>query len=482
MTNSWMKVLTLSGALLFFLNNTKAQQINDWENPLVTETNKQPARATSISFPDEAMALKGNRKSSPRYQSLNGNWKFSFADVVEKSIPDFYKPSYDVSNWKEIPVPANWELHGYGRAIYTNVTYPFTPVSPPNVPKDDSPVGSYRTTFEIPNNWNEQKITIHFGGVSSAFYLWINGEKVGYSQGSRLPAEFDITPYLKKGKNVLAAKVFRWSDGSYLEDQDHWRLSGIHRDVYLEATPKTYIYDFFTRTDLDEKYKDATLSIRPEIKVEKNVNLKGWLLEGQLFDSNNQPVLKKVMSKSLSQITNEWYPQRSTVKFGALEAMVTNPLKWSAEHPNLYTLVLYLKDANGKLVETRSSKVGFRETEVRDGEFFVNGKPVILYGVNRHDHSQHKGKVISDEIMLKDVLLMKQFNFNAVRTSHYPNNPRWYELCDEYGIYVMDEANLESHGITGKPSNNPQWAHAFLQRAIRMVERDKNHPYIVFGQ
>ncbi|MET2985592.1 glycoside hydrolase family 2 TIM barrel-domain containing protein [Aureibaculum conchae] len=457
-----------------------AQTINDWENPLVVGINKLPARATSVSFPDEAMALKGQRVESPRYKSLNGNWKFSFAPVIEQSIQGFENPSFDVSNWDDIPVPANWELHGYGQAIYTNVTYPFVPVKPPYIPKNDSPVGSYRTTFTLPANWSDNKIIIHFGGVSSAFYLWINGEKVGYSQGSRLPAEFDITPYLKEGENVLAAKVFRWSDGSYLEDQDHWRLSGIHRDVYLEAVPKTFIYDFNVRTDLDENYKDATLSIRPKISAENKEEAKNWTLEAQLFDATGTAVLNDKLSSNVGKIINEWYPQRGTVKFGFMETEVENPKKWSAEFPNLYTLVFYLKDASGKLIETRSTKIGFRETELRDGEFFVNGKPVLLYGVNRHDHSQFRGKVVPKEIMLKDVLLMKQFNFNAVRTSHYPNNPYWYELCDEYGIYVIDEANLETHGLTGKLTNNTLWAYSFLERAIRMVERDKNHPSIVF--
>ncbi len=473
-----MKHLLYTAVIVFFGTSLWAQQPNDWENPLVTGINKLPARATSISFPGESMALKGNRKASPRYKSLNGLWKFNFSPILEKSVKDFHKPEFDVSGWDEIPVPANWELHGYGQAIYTNVTYPFEPVNPPYIPKDDSPVGSYRTTFSMPNDWNGNRIIIHFGGVSSAFYLWINGKKVGYSQGSRLPAEFDITNYLEEGENTLAVKVFRWSDGSYLEDQDHWRLSGIHRDVYLEAVPKTFIYDFFVRTDLDENYKDATLSIRPEIHKEEGADIQGWQIEAQLFNGSGQPVGER-MSRPANAIANEWYPQRSTVKFGFLETKVENPLKWSAEFPNLYTVVLYLKNASGKLVETRSTKIGFREIEARDGEFFVNGKPVLLYGVNRHDHSQYTGKVVSEEIMRKDALLMKQFNFNAVRTSHYPNNPYWYELCDEYGIYVIDEANLETHGITGRPTNNPQWAHSFLDRAIRMAERDKNHPSII---
>ncbi len=469
-------------SVLFFIlfSQVNAQTLNDWENPLVVSINKMPARATSMSFTDEAEALAGRRENSHRYKSLNGNWKFSFAPIVEESVKGFEQPGFDVSGWDDIPVPANWELHGYGQAIYTNVTYPFVPVDPPNIPKDDSPVGSYRTNFTVPADWSDNKVILHFGGVTSAFYLWINGKKVGYSQGSRLPAEFDITAYLKAGENTLAAKVFRWSDGSYLEDQDHWRLSGIHRDVYLEAVPKTFIYDFAVRTDLDADYKDATLSIRPKIHAEDKETAKTWTLEAQLFDNAGNAVLENNSSRNVGELLNERYPQRGNVPFGWLKAEVKAPLKWSAEFPNLYTLVLYLNDADGKLIETRSTKVGFREIEFRDGEFFVNGQSVLLYGVNRHDHSQHEGKVVSKEIMEKDVLLMKQFNFNAVRTSHYPNNPYWYELCDKYGIYVMDETNLETHGVGGLLTNDPQWTHAFVDRAARMVERDKNHPSIIF--
>lgn len=481
----YFKVYKMKKGVLFFLlllviSQISGQKPNDWENPLITGINKLPARATSVSFPNEQLPLTADRKASPRYKSLNGMWKFHFAPIIEQSPEDFYLPAFDASTWRNIPVPANWELHGYGQAIYTNVTYPFVPVDPPNIPQDDSPVGSYRTSFDIPTDWSGNDVILHFGGVSSAFYVWINGKKVGYSQGSRLPAEFDITPYLQTGENALAVKVFRWSDGSYLEDQDHWRLSGIHRDVYLEAVPKTHIYDFFVRTDLDENYEDATISIRPKINIGEQTDIKHWSVEAQLFDSHNNPVLDAPMKRGVHEIVNEWYPQRNTVKFGLLEAKVKNPDKWSAEFPNLYTLVISLKDDKGLIVESRSAKVGFRKIEVVDGELFVNGKTVLLYGVNRHDHCQHGGKVVSDEVMLKDALLMKQLNINAVRTSHYPNNPYWYELCDKYGIYVIDEANLETHGITGKPSNNSQWSHSFLERGIRMVERDKNHPSIIF--
>ncbi len=457
---------------------------NDWENPLVVEINKLPARATSMSFADETTALQGDLTKSQRYKNLNGVWKFAFSPTVDKAPKGFEKENYDVSSWDEIPVPANWELKGYGQAIYKNVGYPFIPHNYPYILKDDSPVGCYRRDFTIPKQWEDKKIILHFGGVTSAFYLWINGKKVGYSQGSRLPAEFDITPYLKSGKNILAAKVFRFSDGTYLEDQDHWRLSGIHRDVYIEAVPKSFIYDFFVRTDLDENYKDAILKIEPQISLDKGVKYEDLTLKVELFDAKGEPVLKKYVEKSLKGINvranSYWSAHQRDKNFGFFNVKIKNPYKWSAEYPYLYTLVLSLKDTEGNLLESRSTKIGFRELKIIDGEFFVNGKSVLLYGVNRHDHSQYEGKVISKEIMEKDAILMKQNNFNAVRTSHYPNNAYWLEMCDKYGLYVIDETNLETHGLGGRLSNDTEWSHAFLQRAIRMVERDKNHPSIIF--
>ncbi|WP_211212044.1 glycoside hydrolase family 2 TIM barrel-domain containing protein [Flexithrix dorotheae] len=454
-------------------------QLNDWENPHVVGINKLPSVATSISYANAEKALEGDFRNSSRIKYLNGKWKFNFSPLIEKAPKDFYKKDFDVSGWDEIDVPANWELKGYGQAIYTNVTYPIVPVNPPYIPKDDSPVGAYRTTFEIPETWNGMQITLHFGGVSSAFYLWINGEKVGYSQGSRLPAEFDITPYLQAGKNSVAVKVFRWSDGTYLEDQDHWRLSGIHRDVYLAASPKVQINDFFVQTDLDKNYENATLKIRPKVKVYGGEDASGYKIEAQLFDGANH-VFDQPLSIEAEKILKERYPQRANVNFALLEKEIENPKKWSAEFPNLYTLVLTLKDKNGAIVESRSCKVGFREVEFIEGELHVNGKPILIYGANRHDHDQYGGKVVSEESMMQDILMLKRFNFNAIRTSHYPNNPRWYELCDEYGIYLMDETNLETHGVGGKLSNDANWMKSFVERAQRMVERDKNHPSIIF--
>ena len=474
-----LKYKTLLTVLLSALVFSVYGQQNDWENPEVIGYHKLPAHNTSISFPSESEALNVNIESSSRYKSLNGKWKFSWAPVPEQAPSEFFKEDYNVENWKEIPVPSNWELQGYGTAIYTNVIYPY-PVNPPFVPKDDNPVGCYRTEFSVPKAWSDMQITLHFGGVSSAMYVWVNGIKVGYSQGSRLPAEFDITPYLKKGKNSLSVKVYRWSDGNYLEDQDHWRLSGIHRNVYLAASPKFQIYDFFVKTMFDHHYTNAELQIQAKVRNFDNEPPKGWKIEGQLYDGEGQPVLSEKMSVETDRLTRRPWPQRDKVPFADLSAKVEKPKKWSAEFPNLYTLVLTLKDRDGKVVEARSNKIGFREVKIKEGQLLVNGKSVLLYGVNRHDHSQTGGKTVTVQEMLNDILLLKRFNFNAVRTSHYPNNPKWLELCDEYGIYLIDEANIETHGIGGWLSNDQQWHNAFVDRGIRLVERDKNHPSVIF--
>lgn len=473
-------VLFLSQSLFAQVTKKSTNQIRPWENPQVSGINRLPAKATSISYETIAAAKKANRTNSKRYKSLNGDWKFSWAPTPEKSVENFYKENFNDEKWETIPVPSNWELHGYGTAIYTNTIYPFVPVEPPFTPLDDNPTGSYKTSFEISSEWDDMQITLNFGGVSSAYYVWLNGKMVGYSEDSMLPTHFDITPFLQEGKNNLSVKVFRWSDGVYLEDQDHWRLSGIHRDVYLTAAPKVQLYDYFIKTNLDENYKDATLEIRPKIKVFDNASLKDYTLEVQLFNDLENPILDKPLSIKASAIYNEKYGQRDKPDFAMLKAHIENPKKWSAENPNLYTIVFSLKDANGTISETRSSKIGFREVEFKKGELFVNGESVLIYGVNRHDHSAITGKVVSKELMIKDILLMKKFNINAVRTSHYPNDEVWYDLCNEYGIYVMDEANLETHGLGGKLSNDAAWSSSFLERAVRMVERDKNHPSIIF--
>lgn len=451
-----------------------AQLLNDWENPQVIGINKLPARATMYSFASANQAAKVAKEHSKRVQSLNGVWEFNWSPKPADVPKDFLDPSF--KTWKSIRVPTNWEMQGFGQPIYTNSQHPWGDNNYPNLPADNNPVGIYRKSFRIPADWKGLDVRIHFGGVSSAFYVWINGQKVGYSQDSRLPAEFDISPYIKEGENTLIAQVYRWSDGSYLESQDHWRLSGIHRDVLLLAEPKVAISDYFVKAKLDEQYEDGILEIRPKITAPKDQDLKGWQLKAELLNSSGTRV--KEQSIPATSITQHWFNQRWVAKFDFISMEVEQPQPWSAETPNLYTLVLSLHDGNGTVVEAKSCKVGFRTYEVQEGVFMVNGEPVKLYGVNRHDHHRLNGKTVSYADMQRDVELLKQYNFNAVRCSHYPNNPEFYDLCDEYGIYVMDEANVESHGLRGELTNHPDWGKAFLERAIRMVERDKNHPSI----
>lgn len=454
-----------------------------YQNQRVSGENRLPARATSISYPTEALALQGDRQASPRYRPLDGEWQFAWfrspGDVVEGLVAENTR----YRDWATITVPRNWELEGFGKPWHRLTPQLFTPkgVAPPQVPEDYNPVGIYRRTFTLPEDWDGQQVTLHVGAASSALYAYVNGKYVGYGEDERLPSEFDVTPYLHGGENTLALKVIRWSDGSYLEDQDHWRMSGITRSVHLEANPKVQLYDFAIRTDLDEDYRDATLEIRPEIKVYDSVDVSGWTLEAQLYRAGSRVKLSDTLRLEVAQILGEYYPPIGNRPFGnLLRTVVENPAKWSAEFPHLYRIVFYLRDGEGRLVETRSTRIGFREIETDErGQLLVNGVPILLYGVNRHDWDPVMGKAESKAAMRRDVELMKQLGVNASRSSHYPNPPYWYELCDEYGIYVMDEANLETHGLGSLLSNDPTWSNAYLDRAIRMVERDKNHPSIV---
>jgi beta-galactosidase len=468
-----MKQFTL---FLLMLVSLSLSAQNDWENEQVIGRNKLPARSTSYSFPSEESALKGDRAQS-RLISLNGEWQFHFEADSKNRPLDFYSGENKVAGWDKIEVPSCWEMKGYGTPIYTNSTYPF-PNRPPFITRTN-PVGSYFRTFEIPADWDGKQIILHFGGVSSAFYVWVNGQMVGYSEDSCLPAEFDVTEKVQKGKNTVAVQVFRWSDGSYLEDQDHWRMSGIQREVMLLAQPRVALNDFFVKTKFDENLEDALLQIRPKVTMKDSINIEGWTVEAMLYSPTDKPKLAQPLKIDLSKIVYEEYPQRDNVKFALLETKVESPQKWSAELPVLYTLVLSLKDNNGTVLESRSCKVGFRDIHIQDGVFLVNGKPVKLYGVNRHDHSETGGKTVTRDEMLKDVLLMKQHNLNAVRTCHYPNDPYFYDLCDQYGLYVMDEANIETHHASGYLTNQPQWHFAYADRVIRMVERDKNHASII---
>jgi beta-galactosidase len=450
-----------------------------WENPSVDGINRDPARATAYSYNSIKDALAGNREKSGRMMSLNGYWDFSYAVKPADAPKDFYKSR--VSGWKKIIVPSSIEMQGYDKPIYKSAVYPFRPVNPPHVPQDYNGVGSYQRTFTLPQNWKDLNITLHFGGVSSGFKVWLNGKFLGYGEDSFLPSEFNITPYLQAGENVVSVQVIRWSDGYFLEDQDQWRMSGIHREVMLLAEPKLRIADFQWQAKLDKQYKDATFSIRPRIENLTGKAVPGYKVEARLFDKNNKEVLQKPLERSVESMINEIYPRLDNVKFGLLETKLKNPDKWSDDQPNLYTLTLSLLDSAGQTLEVKSCKVGIRSIEFGkdNAKLLINGKVTYLYGVNRPDHDPVKGKALSREDILNDVRTIKRFNFNCIRTSHYPMDPYLYDLCDEYGILVIDEANLETHGLGSKLSNDPMWTGAYLDRATRMVMRDKNHPSII---
>ncbi len=439
-------------------------------------------RATSYSFPDEKSALTIKGTQSARIKSLNGSWKFNFSATPEKAPANFFTTDFNATQWDNIDVPSNWELKGYGTAIYTNIKYPFV-VNPPFIAHADNPVGCYIKTFELPEYFKNMRTILHFGAVSSAFYVWINGKEVGYSEDSYLNSHFDITSYLKPGENILAVKVFRWSDGSYVEDQDHWRLSGIQRDVFIETVPKGFLSDFFVNGELDSGYKYGILKILAKTDGFTKLSAKGWKISAQLYDENQKPIfdnpLQKTVIQNLEHAVNYQFNQKGMPEMQMI-AEVQNPKKWSSESPNLYTCTISLIDSIGKVAEVRSCKVGFRKIEIGSFGLKVNGQKTLIQGTNRHEFDQNNGKVLTEASMIEDIRLMKQFNFNAVRNSHYPNDERWYELCDEYGIYLMDEANVETHGLGSYLSLHPDWAGAYLERAIRMVERDKNHPSIIF--
>jgi beta-galactosidase len=452
-----------------------ADDAPDWENPAVYARNTEPPHATFYAYPSAEAALANRTDENPWYKSLNGKWKFWWVRTADKRPVNFYRPDFDVSGWADIEVPSNWEMQGYDTPIYTNSRYPHPP-KPPKVGRLWQPVGSYRRSFELPADWAGRQVSIHFDGIMSAAYVWVNGQMVGYHEDSMTPAEFNITKYLQPGKNDVAVEVYRWSDGSYLEDQDMWRLSGIYRDVYLVARGTVYIQDFFARTEFDDEYCDAELKLSVTIRNTGGGAGKYWV-SAKLYDAEGKPVPGGQVQLAAD------VPAGGEATVDDEEMDVRSPLHWTAETPNLYRLVLTLKDSEGKEIESVSTRVGFREVEIRGDRFLLNGKPILQKGTNRHEHDPDRARAITDERMIEDIKLMKQHNINSVRTSHYPNHPRWYELCDEYGLYVIDEANVETHelgfGRTNFPGNLADWFAPCVARMVDMVERDKNHPCII---
>ncbi len=448
-----------------------SQERPEWEDLSVYTINTEPAHATFTPFMDESSALQSENSTSGLKMPLNGDWDFFLAKNMEEAPLDFFKKEYDRTSWKKIPVPSDWQFHTDDFPLYTNIVYPY-PVDPPNVPHDYNPVGSYYRTFETPKDWENNQVFIHFAGVNSAFYLWINGKKVGYSEGSKTPAEFNVTEYLIEGENYVGVQVIRWSDGTYLEDQDFWRLSGIERDVFLYATPEVSIRDFFIKADLDDNFMDGTLKAEVDLKNYSDKNNKGSI-QLIIYDAD----------KKINTIEQPFNLNGNSEGSSIVETLISNPKKWSAENPNLYYATISILDTNGIVTHSVKQTIGFRKVSITGGQLLLNGKPIILKGVNRHEHDENTGHVISKELMLKDIMVMKKNNINAVRTSHYPNDPYWYELCNLYGIYVVDEANIETHGfyyqIENTPANKPEFEGMHLNRIERMVERDKNQPSII---
>nr|WP_273386391.1 glycoside hydrolase family 2 TIM barrel-domain containing protein [Cohnella zeiphila] len=442
-----------------------------------------------IPYADEESALEAERGATPYVRLLNGDWAFSYAGSPALAPQGFEASDYDASDWDTIPVPSNWQLHGYGRPHYSSCPYPF-PIDPPHVPLAN-PTGCYRTEFAIPPGWEGRFVHLVFEGVDSAFHVWVNGQPAGYSQGSHLPSEFDVTSLLKPGRNVLAVRVYQWSDGSYLESQDKWRLSGIFRDVYLMAPSAVRISDICVRTRFDPRFEDAELDVRIDAENRMGRQAEGFELRLTLLGGNRETVFDRRIPLSFA-------PEDEKQSRLRWSETVKRPLHWTAETPNLYSLLLALYDADKRVLEVKRVAVGFREVRVSGGRLLVNGRPVTLKGVNRNEFDPRLGFVTTREAMVRDILLMKRHNLNAVRLSHYPNDRRWLDLCDEFGLYAIDEADLETHGIrfienvAYKESNaaeffageswlssRPEWRAAYVQRAKRMVERDKNHPSVI---
>jgi len=442
----------------------------EWEQPEIVAVNREPMKSTFFNFESVDLARSGDLAASNRYLSLDGTWSFAWTKGVDNRPIGFYRPDYDVTGWKTIQVPGMIEAQGFGLPEFYNIKYPF-PQNEPFIPHDTNEIGSYRRDFEIPAMWTGQQVFLHIGAAGAAYYIWVNGEKVGYSEDSKLPSEFNLTQYVKPGKNTIAIELYRYADGSYLEDQDFWRLSGIERSVYLYAEGETRLSDYTVTASLDKTYSNGVFALDAEL-------------------TGNATVMATVYDGDKPVFTTQG--KGTKARPARLRGGIPNVRQWSAETPNLYRLAIEVRDTRGTLISATSRKIGFRTVEIRNGEVQVNGRRVMIKGVNRHEHDPVTYRIMSEALMRKDIELMKQANINAVRASHYPNDPRWYDLADEYGLYVWDEADLESHGYmqagdnAGSPARETiqlgykaHWKAAHLDRVSRMVERDKNHPSVI---
>ncbi|MFC5283040.1 glycoside hydrolase family 2 TIM barrel-domain containing protein [Pedobacter alpinus] len=462
-------ILLTSSTLLF------AQQ-NIWENPAVFQKNMEQPHAYFTTYDSEQKLKIDDQSQSPFYQSLNGEWKFNYVAKVADRNQNFFKTDLDDSDWKKIRVPSNWEIEGFGIPIYTNVTYVF-PKKPPFV-GPDNPVGTYRRQFNVPKDWDGKEVFLRFGSISGFATITVNGREVGLSKAAKTPSEFNITPYLKKEDNLLAVQITRWHDGSYLEDQDFWRLSGLERDVAIYAQPKIGVWDFVADANLDKTYKNGILNLSVNLRKFEDAKLKNTSLNVMVKDASGQTIFNKKLP------VNELNADSVMLK---INQEIKNVKPWNGEHPYLYSLILAFTN-NGETTYT-GSKIGFRTVEIKDSQLMVNGVPLIVHGTNRHEHDMNTGHALDRASMIKDIKLMKQFNINAVRNSHYPNNSLWYKLCDEYGMYIVDEANIEIHGMGASLQGNfdksvhpaylPLWAPAISDRIYRMVKTNRNHPSVI---
>ena len=466
-----------SSVALAAQDDTKTAGSDPWQNATITNINRMPMTAHYLPFTSEHAAVAQLKKDdahrfqlntqSERRRSLDGVWKFKLVKKPSLALTDFFKPSFNVKDWQDINVPGSWELQGFDAPIYTDVTYPFK-ANPPYVPQDYNPVGHYVHEFTVPEEWKGMDIIMDFEGVESAFYLWINGKMVGYSEDSRLPAHFNISQFLKKGKNRLAMKVFRFSDGSYLEDQDYWKYSGIERNVFIQARPKSRMNDYVLGNSLVNHYKDGNFSL----DVSMLNPVKGQKVEVKVLSAAGKQIF--------SQSKNITSPADTLLHFAK---QLQNVQPWNAENPYLYTLVITSTDKNGRVQESVAQPFGFRTIEMKNGQLLVNGVAITIKGVNRQEHNAVHGRTLSVDEMVKDVKMMKQFNINAVRTSHYPNYSEWYQLCEKYGLYMVDEANIECHGILDSEfkqlADREDWYPAFHDRMYRMIKRDRNQTAVI---